>query len=478
MNIGDVVHIEVVRGYPMPYDPDDPNTEIVTTSAVNKDKPESHSVDHNHSSATLTPGGNGGSGQVSPLRPSSATGGSNTQLQQQPQQHPPLPPPEIIVVNITRGNMGFGFTIADSIYGQKVKQILDRTRCQNLYEGDILLGINETNVKDADHNGVVNALKECPVGVPTTIAVLRNAALPPSVIAAATAKTGTTGNNTNSLGRPKSGLSADGSGSRAPEGNASNLHPPLSGQTSSASQPPPGYDFHSHPQYGVQPPYSVPGEPPHTPRDPGPEPYSNTPGGQQQQLPYHHPSQQQQQSQPSQTFTADPTGNHFFRAKTPTSTNNISATSKSAPSFPATSLHNTVTPNFIPASAYTYNESPINVVVDDNSNKVLPALSAQADQLDAAPNNILLSQARKLPPGSLMNKSNFAIDTLSLISKSCRLGWYCFILGFFLGVPAGAIQVLPQMSPNPLQTSDPNVAIQVSNFLLLCSERQRQRLTL
>ena len=396
MNIGDVVHIEVVRGYPMPYDPDDPNTEIVTTSAVNKDPSQSHSLHLNHSSATLTPGGNGGSGQVSPLRPSSATGGSNTQLQQ---QQPPLPPPEIIVVNITRGNMGFGFTIADSIYGQKVKQILDRTRCQNLYEGDILLGINETNVKDADHNGVVNALKECPVGVPTTIAVLRGAALPPSVIAAAAAKTGSGVGNTNSLGRPKSGLSADGGSNRPPtviEGV--NHHPPLSGQTSSASQPPPGYEFHSQRQFGGQPSYAaaVAGEPPHTPCDPGPEPYSNTPGGQHPQPPYHHPSQPS-----SQTVSADPSANHFFRSKTPTSSSaNNAATTKSTPLFPATSLHNTVTPNFIPASAYTYNESPINVVVDDNSNKIPQASSVQTDQLDAAPNNILLSQARKLPPGT------------------------------------------------------------------------------
>lgn len=398
MSIGDVVHIEVVRGYPMPYDPDDPNTEIVTTSAVNKAPPHSHHL--NHSSATLTPGG-GNDGGVSPLRPASATSGSNSHHPQ-----PPLPPPEIIVVDITKGNMGFGFTIADSIYGQKVKQILDRTRCQNLNEGDILLGINETNVKDADHNGVVNALKECPVGVPTTIAVLRGAAVPPSVLAAANAAAAAaqTGND-NSMGRPKSGLSGAGSDhNRTPTngGGGRNLdaglhhhphpHLPLSGQTSSASQPPPGYDY----------------QPPHTPRDPGPEPYSNTPGGQQSQWhhqpPYHQnpppPPQDPAVSQPSQTLSSnDPSANHFFRVKTPTSAASTSLAG-AKPSFPSSSLHNTVTPNFIPASAYTYNESPINVVVDTNSNKIPPSSSsAPTNQLNAAPNNILLSQARKLPAG-------------------------------------------------------------------------------
>ena len=31
---GDMVRLEVCRGYPLPFDPDDPNTEIVTTVAV------------------------------------------------------------------------------------------------------------------------------------------------------------------------------------------------------------------------------------------------------------------------------------------------------------------------------------------------------------------------------------------------------------------------------------------------------------
>jgi atrophin-1 interacting protein 3 (BAI1-associated protein 1) len=31
---GETVGLEVCRGYPLPFDPDDPNTEIVTTVAV------------------------------------------------------------------------------------------------------------------------------------------------------------------------------------------------------------------------------------------------------------------------------------------------------------------------------------------------------------------------------------------------------------------------------------------------------------
>lgn len=42
--------------------------------------------------------------------------------------------PEFLTMSIVKGAMGFGFTIADSAYGQKVKKILDRQRCKNLME--------------------------------------------------------------------------------------------------------------------------------------------------------------------------------------------------------------------------------------------------------------------------------------------------------------------------------------------------------
>lgn len=51
--------------------------------------------------------------------------------------------------------MGFGFTIADSAYGQKVKTILDRPRCKNLQEGDILVDINGINMRHMSHGEVV-----------------------------------------------------------------------------------------------------------------------------------------------------------------------------------------------------------------------------------------------------------------------------------------------------------------------------------
>jgi len=62
---------------------------------------------------------------------------------------------EYLTVQITKGAMGFGFTIADSAYGQKVKTILDRPRCKNLQEGDILVDINGINMRIMTHSDVV-----------------------------------------------------------------------------------------------------------------------------------------------------------------------------------------------------------------------------------------------------------------------------------------------------------------------------------
>lgn len=64
-------------------------------------------------------------------------------------------PNDLITIPITKGGMGFGFTIADSAFGQKVKKILDRPRCKNLQEGDILVEINTINVRGMSHGGVV-----------------------------------------------------------------------------------------------------------------------------------------------------------------------------------------------------------------------------------------------------------------------------------------------------------------------------------
>lgn len=94
--------------------------------------------------------------------------------------NPNMTKPEYLTIPIVKGSMGFGFTIADSAYGQKVKKILDRGRCKNLLEGDILVDINSINVKRMSHTEVVQVLKECAQGQEAIVMVERGGADSPS----------------------------------------------------------------------------------------------------------------------------------------------------------------------------------------------------------------------------------------------------------------------------------------------------------
>ena len=82
-----------------------------------------------------------------------------------------------VTIPIVKGGMGFGFTIADSVFGQKVKKILDRPRCKNLNEGDILVEINNINVQNMNHTNVVQVLKDCPRGQEAAITIQRGNSL-------------------------------------------------------------------------------------------------------------------------------------------------------------------------------------------------------------------------------------------------------------------------------------------------------------
>ncbi len=165
--IGERVQLEICRGYSLPFDPNDPNTEIVTTVAVTLPERGSQSTNtpslssSNKSLPNLSSTNNNVDKNMDALNDNSSK-------------------PEILTVNIVKGSMGFGFTIADSAYGQKVKQIMDRRRCQTLLEGDILVEINNIKVKDMNHADVVRVLKNCRKDVPSTIIIQRGGLLTPN----------------------------------------------------------------------------------------------------------------------------------------------------------------------------------------------------------------------------------------------------------------------------------------------------------
>ncbi|XP_026643993.1 membrane-associated guanylate kinase, WW and PDZ domain-containing protein 1 isoform X13 [Microtus ochrogaster] len=178
--IGASVDLELCRGYPLPFDPDDPNTSLVTSVAILDKEPiivngqETYDSPASHSSKT---------GKVSSMkdaRPSSPADVTSNSSYGYPNDTVSLASsiatqPELITVHIVKGPMGFGFTIADSPGGggQRVKQIVDSPRCRGLKEGDLIVEVNKKNVQALTHNQVVDMLIECPKGSEVTLLVQR-----------------------------------------------------------------------------------------------------------------------------------------------------------------------------------------------------------------------------------------------------------------------------------------------------------------
>ncbi|KAM6981673.1 membrane-associated guanylate kinase, WW and PDZ domain-containing protein 1-like isoform 5-T5 [Tautogolabrus adspersus] len=176
--IGSMVDLALCRGYPLPFDPDDPNTSLVTSVAILDKEPiivngqetfdspsnQAGSVNgmrepraHSPSAEVASNGSHGYSSDVVTLASSIAT------------------QPELITIHMEKGDKGFGFTIADSLTGggQRVKQIVDYPRCRGLKEGDILMEVNKRNVQNMSHNQVVDLLSKCPRGSEVTMLVQR-----------------------------------------------------------------------------------------------------------------------------------------------------------------------------------------------------------------------------------------------------------------------------------------------------------------
>ncbi|KAM7006668.1 membrane-associated guanylate kinase, WW and PDZ domain-containing protein 1b isoform 2-T2 [Tautogolabrus adspersus] len=194
--IGSMVNLELCRGYPLPFDPDDPNTSLVTSVAIldNKDpiivngqehpnsydSPSSHGSQNNNNGTT-----NGGAplnGLPRPHSPSAEVASDTSSQHGYPSDvtlaSSIATQPELITVHMEKGDKGFGFTIADSPGGggQRVKQIVDYPRCRGLKEGDIIVEVNKRNVQSMSHNQVVDLLSKCPKGSEVTMLVQRGVA--------------------------------------------------------------------------------------------------------------------------------------------------------------------------------------------------------------------------------------------------------------------------------------------------------------
>jgi atrophin-1 interacting protein 3 (BAI1-associated protein 1) len=131
LSVGDVIHLTVCRGYPLTVNFDDPQIDVVSLNGV-------HHLP------------NGGY-----------------------REHQPDIPSRIFPVKIRKGDHGFGFTVADSPLGQRVKSIVDKQRCQNLYENDLLLSINGEDLAGKHHADVVDILVKCSKDIETIFIIRR-----------------------------------------------------------------------------------------------------------------------------------------------------------------------------------------------------------------------------------------------------------------------------------------------------------------
>uniref|UniRef100_A0A8C7NKS6 Membrane-associated guanylate kinase, WW and PDZ domain-containing protein 1 n=1 Tax=Oncorhynchus mykiss TaxID=8022 RepID=A0A8C7NKS6_ONCMY len=188
IQIGSIVNLELCRGYPLPFDPDDPNTSLVTSVAIVDKEPiiingqESYDSPSSHGSQTGGPvNGMRESGPHSPSSAEVASNGSHSYPSDSVTLASSIATqPELITVHMEKGDKGFGFTIADSPAGggQRVKQIVDYPRCRGLKEGDIIVEVNKRNVQSMSHNQVVDLLSKCPKGSEVTMLVQRGGELP------------------------------------------------------------------------------------------------------------------------------------------------------------------------------------------------------------------------------------------------------------------------------------------------------------
>lgn len=177
--VGEVVELDLVRGYPLPFNPSDPDVKKVGSQGMSNGQ---DSIRRSASNISLGPKENGGSrGMMNNKSGYLSDGEGYKRNPERPGATTPVAfrsgPPQYTVVPVVRGPNGFGFTIADSPYGQRVKEIIDRHRCQGLLQGDVIIRINNSVVHNLDHVDVVETLKACPKGQTTNFQVQRSGVL-------------------------------------------------------------------------------------------------------------------------------------------------------------------------------------------------------------------------------------------------------------------------------------------------------------
>ncbi|XP_077772315.1 membrane-associated guanylate kinase, WW and PDZ domain-containing protein 3 isoform X4 [Canis aureus] len=189
--VNQYVNLTLCRGYPLPDDNEDSVVDIVAATPVingqslTKGEICMNTQDFKSGAVVLEQNGKPGHALISDR----LNGPSDPSEQRASLASSGSSQPELVTVPLIKGPKGFGFAIADSPTGQKVKMILDSQWCQGLQKGDIIKEIYHQNVQNLTHLQVVEVLKQFPVGADVPLLILRGG--PPSPTKTAKMKTDT-----------------------------------------------------------------------------------------------------------------------------------------------------------------------------------------------------------------------------------------------------------------------------------------------
>ncbi|XP_039605239.1 membrane-associated guanylate kinase, WW and PDZ domain-containing protein 3a isoform X2 [Polypterus senegalus] len=171
--VNQYVNMVLCRGYPLPEDANsDLSGDIVTSTPLINGQTgptQAETVQGPHDVHYFTTDQNGR--PVVQVLPNGRFNGPLTDFEAVSSSG--LLQPELVTLSLLKGPNGFGFAIADSPLGQKVKMILDGQWCRGLLKGDVLKEINRQNVQTLSHAQVVDILKEFAVGSEVSVLVLR-----------------------------------------------------------------------------------------------------------------------------------------------------------------------------------------------------------------------------------------------------------------------------------------------------------------
>ncbi|KAI6051906.1 membrane-associated guanylate kinase, WW and PDZ domain-containing protein 3 isoform X1 [Marmota monax] len=173
--VNQYVNLTLCRGYPLPDDNEDPVVDIVAATPIingqSLTKGETCMNTQDFKPGAMVLDQNGKSGHI--LTSDRLNGASDPNEQRASMASSGSSQPELVTIPLIKGPKGFGFAIADSPTGQKVKMILDSQWCQGLQKGDIIKEIYHQNVQNLTHLQVVEVLKQFPVGADVPLLILR-----------------------------------------------------------------------------------------------------------------------------------------------------------------------------------------------------------------------------------------------------------------------------------------------------------------